>query len=113
MPGLLGAREPTCTSVRKGTRVVPTRCSTGNITSERGKAMRIKVTDIHSTAVKELTYEADNWLVIKYTNGRSYRYENVEQDTFAELIIAESFGKFVNQRIKNNENYEWSEVTED
>jgi len=45
----------------------------------------------------DLTYGT---LEVTFTSGRSYEYAEVMMGTFAELIKAVSFGKFLNQEIK-------------
>jgi len=51
----------------------------------------------------------DGAMVITFKNGSRYRYENVESDTFAKLISAESVGKKFNEIIKGKYEYQLTE----
>jgi hypothetical protein len=46
--------------------------------------------------------KATSHLVLIYTGGKSYYYGGIPESLFIELMQAESIGKFVNAKIKNN-----------
>ena len=52
----------------------------------------------------------DGAMVITFKNGRRYRYENVESDTFAKLISADSVGKKFNEIVRGKYDYKLDAV---
>ena len=64
-----------------------------------------------STAVKQVIYDADTKnLDIQYIGGKWYRYRNVSDEVFQNLVQASSVGKFVNKNIIAY--YEYDEIHE-
>lgn len=53
-----------------------------------------------STNLRSGLYDTDTKkLTVTFGNGTSYEYDNVPHEIFAELNLAESQGKYFNQRI--------------
>ena len=62
---------------------------------------------VSSAALETVTY--DEWsrhLDIALTTGRVYRYFDVPPEVYAELMAAESKGRFYNDRIRDAYRYE-------
>ena len=56
-----------------------------------------------SSAIEEAHYlTEENTLAITYKNGAQYFYRQVPAFVVFNLMVAESFGKFVNEHIKPN-----------
>ena len=58
-----------------------------------------------SSAIKSLAVSpANNQAVVEFTNGKSYIYNNVSEDSILDVIYGEikSLGKFVNACCKGN-----------
>jgi hypothetical protein len=55
-----------------------------------------------SSNIKSIGFDKETTtLEIEFKNGTVYRYEPISEDTYLELIQAESVGKYFNQHIKN------------
>lgn len=68
------------------------------------KSEKIKV---DSSAIITVSYSyGKNELTVEFVNGRKYKFEKVEHDTFVGLKYSESIGKYFNRHIKNQHNYE-------
>jgi hypothetical protein len=62
----------------------------------------MKKVNVVSENLKAVGYEpGEEWLVVDFRNGRSYRYLNVPQKTFDGLLAASSKGTYFNQQIKD------------
>lgn len=61
----------------------------------------IPTTAVESSNIERVGYDADRQtLRVVFHSGRGYDYEGVDEQTYAELVAAESKGKFVAARIK-------------
>jgi len=62
----------------------------------------LTTTETISTAIGTISYfSLAKWLDITFNRGVRYRYHNVPNIRFRELIDAESVGKYYNQHIRN------------
>jgi hypothetical protein len=67
------------------------------------------ITPSNSSAISQINYLADDRvLVVTYSNGGMYHYKEVPATTVFHLLVAESFGKFINTHIKPN--YEFRKI---
>jgi hypothetical protein len=56
---------------------------------------------VESEAVNSIGYEAENQiLAVEFREGRVYDYIKVPEETYRELMKADSIGNFVSTRIK-------------
>ena len=63
--------------------------------------------EYNSSNLTHSTYDTTNSiLVITFKNGQQYKYFDVPHEIFAELNIAESQGKYLNNNINKNFKYE-------
>ena len=53
----------------------------------------IKLTPVDSSAIAKVGYENDN-VTIEFNNGRTYRYYDVSEDVYEDLLNAPSVGKY-------------------
>ena len=54
-----------------------------------------------SSAIDEIHY-VDETLAVTYNGGKTYYYRGVPATTVFQLLVTESFGKFINAHIKPN-----------
>jgi len=72
------------------------------ISSERIEKDIITV-DIKSSNIKSASYNTTTKvLIIEFNNNIKYEYENVEWEIFTKFRMAESQGKFFNQKIQKS-----------
>lgn len=58
--------------------------------------------NVVSTNIEFIEYDSDNSILkVGFTNGRSYEYKEVTQQTFNDFKEADSKGKFFAKHIKN------------
>ncbi len=65
--------------------------------------------DVKSSNIAKTRY-VDGNMDIQFTNGATYRYKDVPEEVFDELLKAESVGKFFFSKIKGK--FEYEEVDE-
>jgi hypothetical protein len=64
---------------------------------------------VNSSHIADVAYnEADQTLIVTWKNGRRYEYTNVPKNLYEEFLSAPSQGKFFNENIRNN--YEFQEI---
>ena len=57
---------------------------------------------VESSLLMEVAYEpGDRVLWLRFLNGRTYRYSDVPAEVYADLLEAESKGRFFNLEIKD------------
>jgi hypothetical protein len=62
---------------------------------------------VRSTTIRTVGYDTiTSCLEIVFVKGPAYRYFGVPQSVFAELLEAESHGRYLNERIKGLYAYE-------
>jgi hypothetical protein len=77
--------------------------------SKRIGKQNIRVDSFDSTTIDNTTFIAEkNQLIVSFLNGRSYKYENVDEDTYMDMVYSDSVGRYFNQNIKGN--YSYSEI---
>lgn len=59
----------------------------------------MELREVLSSNIKKIGYE-NNELIVEYLSGAQYRYEEVPETVFNELLEAESKGRFMNSNIK-------------
>jgi len=59
-----------------------------------------------STIVEVEYYKEEKNLDVTFKTNKTYRYSEVEEEVFKELIAAESLGKYLNANIKNKYNHQ-------
>jgi len=70
-----------------------------------------KAVSVNSTAVDEVTYDENKKIMlVKFHNGRIYRYEGVPRAEYEALINAHSVGTYMNQEIVKPDKYTWTEI---
>lgn len=58
---------------------------------------------VSSSQISYIGYEDDDMsLIVVFTNGSTYRYDNVPREVFDDLKSASSVGKYFNANIKNS-----------
>lgn len=62
--------------------------------------MHNRMIPVHSTNIGGYIYLGGTHLVIAFTSGAYYRYDNVPQQVVEDFVSAQSKGKFLNQHIK-------------
>jgi hypothetical protein len=67
------------------------------------------VTDVKSSQVKRVAWQNDV-MVVTFTNGSVYVYEDVPYKTYKELVEAESVGHYMNESVKYN--YQYKRLTD-
>jgi hypothetical protein len=55
---------------------------------------------VESSALREIGYE-DGVLEVRFATGRVYRYLGVPEHLYAELLRAESRGRFFNENVRD------------
>lgn len=64
------------------------------------------VCEYDSSNLKGATYDTNTKkLIVEFGNGTKYEYDEVPHETFAELNLAESQGKYFNQKISKTFTY--------
>jgi len=61
----------------------------------------MKTVQVSSSSISEVGF-GNGTLEITFTNGKTYQYFNVPEETFEEMIASDSVGKFFNSVIRNN-----------
>jgi hypothetical protein len=62
--------------------------------------------ELKSTSLHAATYEEQSsFLELEFRSGASYRYSGVPAQTYQELMLAESKGRYFNQHIRNRFTY--------
>jgi hypothetical protein len=62
--------------------------------------------ELKSTSLHAATYEEQSSLLeLEFRSGASYRYSGVPAQTYQELMLAESKGRYFNQHIRNRFTY--------
>ena len=57
---------------------------------------------VASSMINDVDYDAENkTLSVTFSNGRTYRYENVPEDEYANLLGASSVGKYFIANIRD------------
>ena len=68
--------------------------------------LSVEMFPVISSNVKEAGYTLETReLFVKFRNDSVYRYDNVPEQTYQKLLDAESFGKALNQLVKNQFDY--------
>ncbi len=62
------------------------------------------VKEVTSSQVKRVAWQNDV-LVVTFTNGSVYAYQDVPYETYKELVEAESVGHYLNESVKYNYTY--------
>lgn len=79
---------------------LPSGLGTFSLTSS---ASGVIINPTNSSAIECAHYLTErNTLVITYKSGKTYYYRQVPSFVVFNLMVAKSFGKFVNEHIKNN-----------
>jgi hypothetical protein len=61
---------------------------------------------VSSSNVAAVGYDADSRkLRVEFHNGSTYEYSDVSQETFDELVAADSVGSYFNREVKQNYQY--------
>lgn len=61
---------------------------------------------VQSSNIAEVDYSAESQeLFIKFTNGATYKYEEVPSRVYSDFLKAESKGKFFHSNIRNVYDY--------
>jgi hypothetical protein len=60
---------------------------------------------VESSNLSEVGWHEDN-LYITFKSGKTYKYANVQFQTYMELVTAESCGKYFHQNIRSKYDYE-------
>jgi hypothetical protein len=69
----------------------------------KGPIPRIRRTPVRSTSIRGIGYdEATHTLDVQFAGGGIYRYDGVEAALYEELKVAESPGRFLNERVRGN-----------
>lgn len=59
-----------------------------------------------SSVIKLAVYDPElEAMLVMFTSGKCYLYTDVEQNTYIELLEAESAGKYFNENIRNSYDY--------
>jgi len=70
------------------------------------KGQKMKMIPVKSSNAKEVGYrETDKELFVKFQNDSVYKYLDVPETIYKILMGAESFGKALNQFVKNHYDY--------
>jgi hypothetical protein len=65
-----------------------------------------KMQMVNSSNVESVGFDPDTReLWVRFLNGGTYVYSNVDETTFNELLAAPSVGSYLNRSIKNNFEY--------
>jgi len=59
----------------------------------------MKLNEVKSSNIKSVGWE-NNTLYVQYNNGLTYSYAEVNEETYNNLMNAESKGRFINSEIK-------------
>ena len=62
------------------------------------------VTDVKSSQVKRVAWQNDV-MIVTFTSGAVYVYEDVPYKTYKELVEADSVGHYMNESVKYNYPY--------
>ena len=92
-------------------------CYTNTNNNERGNEMKIHITDIDGTAIREMVWDRsfacpedfmsdEGILTVTFARGTVYRYEEVPLAAVARIVSAESIGSEFVSRIRNCYAYE-------
>ena len=64
---------------------------------------KIQSSYFNSSVLLQGMYDSSNKiLTLVFRSGKTYRYENVQYNTWEELMMAESAGKYYNEFIRGN-----------
>lgn len=65
---------------------------------------------VESSNLEAIGYDADlKRLTVTFKNGRTYRYQNVEEAVFKDMLAADSKGRFFGSNIKGQYDFEREE----
>ena len=64
-----------------------------------------EVVDVVSSNIKSVAYDDGNLYVV-YKSGAMYKYKDVKEEVYKELLSAESKGRYMNSNIKGKYLYE-------
>jgi len=59
----------------------------------------MKLINVESSNVKSVGYE-NNTLIVLFKNGGLYKYIDIPETVYDELLLAESIGKYLNTEVK-------------
>ena len=80
-------------------------CGPGNVATPRkvvAKTHEVQRVPVTSTNLQSVGYDEDSrTLTIEFRNGSIYEYENVPPEVHAELMNADSHGKYFHRHIRN------------
>lgn len=63
----------------------------------------IKMESVLSSNIRQIGYDrVEKTLQVNFKNNRNYQYCPVSLETYKELRVAESFGKYLNAKILSN-----------
>jgi hypothetical protein len=65
----------------------------------------VEMTPVESSNVAAVGYR-DKTLYVEFKTGTIYRYKDVPEDVYTDMMQAESVGKFLHARIRNVYQYE-------
>ena len=65
----------------------------------------MNLNEVVSSNIKAVGY-GDNNLYVEYKSGSLYKYKGVKEETYKELLKAESKGQYMNSNIKGKYLYE-------
>lgn len=69
------------------------------------------IKQVVSSQMKEVEYDTETkQLIVTFTNGVKYSYEDVPKLVFKDLVEADSVGSFFIKNIKNNKDYKYSKI---
>jgi hypothetical protein len=58
---------------------------------------------VKSSNIKSVGYDPEQKILeIEFKSGAVYQYEEVPEDVFQEMLVAESVGKYFNTQVKGN-----------
>jgi hypothetical protein len=61
----------------------------------------VSTTTLNSTFLREASFDSStNTLTVTFTDGRTYRYQNVDQSVYQGLISADSSSRFFGSNIR-------------
>lgn len=66
----------------------------------------VKMIEVPSSQISEIGYDdSDNSLYVKFPNGNTYKYNNVNKEVYNAALSAPSIGSYFSRNIKNTYSY--------
>lgn len=64
----------------------------------------MRMINVESSNIESVGYESGS-LFVKYQSGKTYKYDEVPEDLFYNILGARSKGKMINESVKPNYKY--------